>query len=98
MPFDDGCISWQWVIAAAARVGCLCWRHCAPQTKEAAWVTSRANISSTMVAGRTRRAGDGNRKDTAGSEYAFYKKLWRGSPRLFGLGLLVGEGFYRQQD
>jgi hypothetical protein len=78
MPFDDGCIAWQWVMAV--RLGWWCWRHWAPQTKEAAWVTSRANVSTTMVVDGTRRATDRSRRVTTGSGYAFQKSCGGASP------------------
>jgi hypothetical protein len=80
MLLDDGCIAWQWVMAV--RLGCWCWRHWAPQTKEAAWVTSRESISTTMVVGGMRRTGDRGRRVTTGSGYAS-QMLWRGFARLF---------------
>jgi hypothetical protein len=82
MLLDDGCIAWQWVMAV--RLGCWCWRHWAPQTKEAAWVSSRANNSTTMVVGGMRRTADCSRSVTTALGYASIKAVVGLRPVFFG--------------
>jgi hypothetical protein len=64
-------MEWQWVIARAAAVlPGWCWAHSAIHTVDAAWVTSTASSSCTVIAGRMRRPAEWKERLTTALGYA----------------------------